>query len=169
MSKSRRLFFALVPDQAIREQIECVQKSLAGSGRAAKPHQFHATLAFLGMQQPEVIPAIQAVAEGLSFKPCRLCMDRIGQFRRAGVLWLGIHEVPGALEAFQNSLVSALLDAGIGYDQKPWEFHITLYRKMRKRPVIMDPVAIEWQVNGFELIESVSVGSGVEYRSIGHW
>jgi len=169
VSRSRRLFFALVPNQAVRGQIETVQKSLAVAGRAAKPYQFHATLAFLGMQKPEVIPAIQAVAEGLSFKPCRLSLDRIGQFRRAGVLWLGVHEVPGALEGFQHSLVSALLDAGIGYDRKPWEFHITLYRKMRKRPVIMDPVVIEWQVNGFELIESVSVGSGVEYHSIGHW
>jgi len=169
VSSRRRLFFALVPGPAVRRQIETVQKSLAVAGRAAQPHQFHATLAFLGLQKPEVIPDIQAVAQGLNFKPCRLRLDRIGQFRRAGVLWLGVYEVPGALEGFQHALVSALLDAGIGYDRKPWELHITLYRKMRKWPVILDPVTIEWQVNGFELIESVSVGSGVEYHSIGHW
>ncbi len=33
----------------------------------------------------------------------------------------------------------------------------------------MDPVAIEWAVTGFDLVESVNVGNGVEYHSIGHW
>ena len=63
----------------------------------------------------------------------------------------------------------ALLEAGIGHDRKDWKFHVTLYRKMRKPSSIMDPVAIEWPLNGFDLIESVSVGNGVEYHSIGHW
>jgi hypothetical protein len=40
---------------------------------------------------------------------------------------------------------------------------------LRMPSSIMDPVAIEWSLNGFELIESISVGNGVEYHSIGHW
>lgn len=169
MSKGRRLFFALVPDQAVGSQIEKLQNSLAVSGRAARPHQFHTTLAFLGMQQQENLPAIQAVASRLIFRQCRLVLDHLGQFRRAGVLWLGVSKIPAELREFQHSLVSALLDADIGHDRKPWEFHVTLYRKMRKTSPIMNPVAIEWTVNGFDLIESVSVGNGVEYHSIGHW
>jgi len=169
VNKGHRLFFAVVPDRAVRRRIGQVQQSLAVSGRAAKPGQFHATLAFLGMQQPDVIPQIRDIASRLTFQPCRIEMDRFGQFRRAGVLWLGASEVPAALRDFQNTLVAALLEAGIGHDRKAWKFHITLYRKMRKPPPIMDPAAIEWSLNGFELIESVSVGNGVEYHSIGHW
>ena len=169
MSKSRRLFFGLVPEPALRHRVEEVQQSLAVSGRPAKPGQFHATLAFLGMQRAEVIPEIQNIATRLSFEPCRIVLDRFGQFRRAGVLWLGASEVPAALLRFQNLLVDQLLEAGIGHDRKAWKFHITLYRKLRKPSPIMNPVAIEWSLNGFDLIESVNVGSGVEYHSIGHW
>jgi 2'-5' RNA ligase len=169
VSKGRRLFFAVVPGLDIRQRLEQVQQGLAVSGRAAKPGQFHATLAFLGMQQPDVIPEIHQIASRLRFQPCRILMDRFGQFGHAGVLWLGASVIPAALLDFQNSLVDALLEAGIGHDRKAWKFHITLYRKMRMPSSIMDPVAIEWRLNGFELIESVSVGNGVEYHSIGHW
>jgi 2'-5' RNA ligase len=169
VNKGRRLFFAVVPDLAIRQQVEQVQKSLAIAGRAARPAQFHATLAFLGMQEPDVIPRIHEIASNLTFEPCRIVMDRFGLFKRAGVLWLGASEIPASLREFQNSLVSELLDAGIGHDRKPWKFHVTLYRKLRKPCSIMHPVAIGWSLNGFELIESVNVGNGVEYHSIGHW
>lgn len=169
MNKGRRLFFALVPDRAVGSRIEQFQNSLVVSGRAARPQQFHATLAFLGMQREESLAVILSAASRLTFKPCRLVLDRAGQFKRAGVLWLGVSEVPAELIDFQRSLVGAMLEAGIGHDLKPWEFHITLYRKMRKPPPIMHPVAIEWTVSGFDLIESVSIGNGVEYHSIGHW
>jgi len=169
VSRGHRLFFGLVPDPAVGRGVEKVQQSLQVSGRAAKPGQFHVTLAFLGMQQAEVIPEIQDIATHLSFDPCRIVLDRFGLFRRAGVLWLGASEIPPALQEFQCALVDGLLEAGIGHDRKAWKFHITLYRKMRKPAPIMDPVAIEWSLNGFDLIESVNVGSGVEYHSIGHW
>ena len=169
MSSGHRLFFALVPDLAVRKGIERIQASLNVAGRAAKPHQFHATLAFLGLQPPELISQIRAIASRLTFEPCSIVLDRFGRFRRAGVLWLGASEIPDPLKRFQHSLVDALLQEGIGYDKKAWNFHVTLYRKMRKPAPIMDPDAIEWSLDGFDLIESVSVRSGVEYHSIGHW
>jgi len=169
VSNTRRLFFALVPDRAVREWIEVAQKGLLVSGRATPPHQFHATLAFLGMQPPENIPAIFEAAAVQKPPVCRVVIDRVGVFRRTGVLWLGASRVPEALARFQSSLVGSLLDREIGYDRKPWEFHVTLYRKLRKPAPIMDSVAIEWAIDGFDLVESVRVGNGVEYHSIGHW
>lgn len=169
MSRGHRLFFALVPGPVVRKDIERIQAGLNVAGRAAKPQQFHATLAFLGLQPPELIPKIHAIASRLAFEPCSIVLDRYGRFRRAGVLWLGASEIPAPLNRFQHSLVDALLEEGIGYDKKAWNFHVTLYRKMRKPAEIMDPDAIEWSLDGFDLIESVSVRSGVEYHSIGHW
>jgi len=169
MSKGHRLFFALVPDDIVRQQVEQVQRSLALPGRAANPMQFHATLSFLGMQPAELIPEIQSIAAGLSFRSCRIVMNRFGQFRRAGVAWLGASEIPQELLEFQEALVSALLAGGIGHDRKAWKFHITLYRKMRKQGPIMAPVEIDWRLNGFDLIESINIGNGVKYNSIGHW
>jgi 2'-5' RNA ligase len=145
------------------------QRSLSLEGRAVPQQNFHVTLAFLGMQEAESIPLISEVASGLQFPRCEVALDKSGTFRKAGVLWLGANEIPEALNRFQHDLVGGLLKAGIGYDRKPWIFHLTLYRKMRKRPVIMHPVNIRWPMDGFSLIESVSVRSGVEYRTIGHW
>jgi 2'-5' RNA ligase len=168
-SITHRLFFALDPDERVRAGVTAFQQRLGECGRVVPPANFHVTLAFLGMQEPEIIPRVRAVASRLSFEPCTVTLDRVGHFRRAGVLWLGADRVPDALRSFQDNLVSALLDEGIGHDRKPWELHLTLYRKMRKPPPIIEPVNIEWALKGFDLFESVSVRRGVEYHSIGHW
>jgi 2'-5' RNA ligase len=168
-AKPHRLFFALNPGERVRAEVHGVQKSLSGKGRAVPPVNFHVTLAFLGMQQPEVIPRVCEIASNLTFRSCAIVLDQLGQFRKAGVIWLGASRVPDALVDFQQTLVDALLEAGIGYDRKPWKCHLTLYRKMRMPPRIMDPIEIKWRLNGFRLIESVSVNNGVEYHSMGHW
>jgi 2'-5' RNA ligase len=169
VSGRHRLFFALVPGERVRSDIQVLQKSIDGCGRAVPPAQFHVTLAFLGMQEPAVIPEVCAIASRLSFEPCQLVLNRPGSFRNGGVLWLGADTIPAPLRKFRHALIDALLDAGIGHDRKTWKFHVTLYRRLRKRPSIMDSVAIEWALNSFSLIESVSVRSGVEYHSLGRW
>jgi 2'-5' RNA ligase len=166
---THRLFFALDPDDGVRRAVSRVQQDLDLDARRVPPANFHVTLAFLGMQRSEAISQVREVAAQLTFPSCRVTLDRVGWFRRAGVLWLGATHIPDPLRAFQRDLVGALLDAGIGYDRKPWELHLTLYRKLRKASPIMPAVDIEWTLEGFDLFESVSVKRGVEYHSIGHW
>jgi 2'-5' RNA ligase len=96
-------------------------------------------------------------------------LDQVGQFGRGRVLWLGAGSLPVPLLEFQQSLVQALTAAGIGHDPKPWKFHLTLYRRLRNPPPTLGPVAIEWALSGFELIESVGSKNGVEYHSIARW
>ena len=167
--RKHRLFFALEPGDGVRNAVGHLQNSLGLEARAVPKANFHVTLAFLGMQHAEVIPVVSDVASRLEFSPCEVTLDCLGRFKRAGVMWLGASEVPDALCQFQQDLVDSLLEAGVGYDRKPWKFHLTLYRKMRKPPPTMDPVAIRWRLNGFSLVESVSVRNGVEYHTIGHW
>ena len=169
VGQRHRLFFALVPDDAVRRQVLGVQHHLAGYGRAVAPPNLHVTLAFLGMQDAAVIPEVCDIAARLAFAPCRVTLDRLGQFGRGRVLWLGVESIPASLLEFQHSLVNALTAAGIGHDAKPWKFHLTLYRRLRKPLPTLGPVAIEWTLTGFELIESVGSKNGVEYHSIGQW
>jgi len=172
--RKHRLFFALVPDAGVRRQVSALQgvlvaDSWVGNGRAVSPPNLHVTLAFLGMQDAAVIPEVSGIAACLPFEPCRVVLDRVGQFGRGSVLWLGAASIPPPLRAFQELLVQALIEAGIGHDPKPWKFHLTLYRRLRKPPPTLPAVAIEWELNGFELIESVGSRKGVEYHSIGRW
>lgn len=169
MNSRRRLFFALEPNDAVRDEIYSVQQASKANGRAVTPNQFHATLAFLGMQPADVIPALQRLSSELTLEPCSICLDHLGQFRRAGVLWLGSTNLPPALEAFHLSLLTGLEGAGIDRDRKPWQFHITLYRRLRMSPDIMSLTPVIWPLDGFSLIESVGVKNGVEYHRHGHW
>lgn len=165
----KRLFFALNPGSAVRKAVAAVQRDCGVEGRAVPPANFHVTLAFLGMQEAEVLPRVLEVAAGLEFPRCELVLDQLGRFSRAGVLWLGASEVPPALASFQHALVGALLDADIGHDRKPWKPHLTLYRKLRTPPPTMRSVAIRWRLEGFSLVESVSVNRGVVYHDIASW
>lgn len=169
MSRRRRLFFALEPGDRVRQQILSIQESLAAGGRPVTPIQYHVTLAFLGMQPPELIPVLQSLASGLVLKPSEVALDRIGSFRRAGVLWLGTQEVPKELEEFREALIDGIEQAGIDRDRKAWEFHLTLYRRLRKPTPIICPEIVKWTLDGFSLVESVSVTGGVEYHRHGHW
>ena len=169
MNRRHRLFFALEPDDRVRDQVHAIQRRFDGDGRAVKPEQFHVTLAFLGMQPSMVIPELCGIASTLSFEPCSVRLDQLGSFRRSGVLWLGASFVPGVLQDFQQSLIEAIEQTGIDRDRKEWKFHLTLYRRLRNPPRIMDTVAVDWPLDGFSLIESVSVNNGVEYHRQGHW
>lgn len=167
--KRHRLFFALVPDDAVRREVVHIQRSLAGNGRPVAAPNLHVTLAFLGMQEAAVIPKTCAIASRLTFEPCRVVLDHLGQFGRGSVLWLGADSIPDPLRDFQRALVDTLTAEGIGHDPKPWKFHLTLYRRLRKPPPKLEPIAIEWVLGGFELIESVGSKTGVEYHTLGRW
>jgi 2'-5' RNA ligase len=169
MAKRHRLFFALEPDEKVRREIHAVQKKLDCNGRKVPENQFHITLAFLGMQPAEMIPEVSAIASRVPFSPCALVLDRFGIFRRAGVLWIGTTIIPAALQNFHQALLDELERADIGYDRKAWEPHLTLYRRLRNRPVIMDTVPVTWQLNQFSLVESINVKSGIEYCRQGCW
>ena len=98
-----------------------------------------------------------------------MVLDQLGSFRRTGVLWLGASTIPAALQDFHQSLIEAIESSGIDRDRKQWKLHLTLYRRLRKPPPIMEIVPVTWPLDGFSLIESVSVKSGVEYHRQGHW
>ncbi len=169
MTKKHRLFFALEPDQKVRREINAVQKTLACSGRMIPTERIHVTLAFLGQQAPEMIPQLCEIVSRLNFEPCTLVLDRLGTFRRVSVLWLGATVIPASLRDFHQALLSELEKAGIGFDRKAWKPHLTLYRRLRNKPGIMQFEAVNWRLNQFSLIESINVTGGVEYCRHGHW
>jgi len=169
MSGSHRVFFALVPPLAVRDRVRDLQLTLGGGGRAVKPDNFHVTLAFMGSQPSAAISVLLEAASCLEFERCTVQLDTVGSFGRSGVGWLGSDAIPGSLTRFQASLAASLHEAGIPFDRKPWHFHLTLYRRLRKLPPIMQTIAIEWRLEGFSLMESIRAEKGVEYHPLGHW
>jgi len=169
----QRLFFALMPDVQTLKRIKGIQQELkirhGIEGRAVRSEQFHVTLAFLGSQPTSRLQTLLDLGAGLEMPVCRVLLDRLGIFPRAGVMWLGTATPPQELSAFQSELVGALDRVDIPFDRKPWKFHVTLYRDLRTPSVRIEPEAVSWDLKSFSLVESISTNGGVEYRQLGRW
>ena len=85
----------------------------------------HLTLAFIGEVKDNT--AVKEALGTVTFKPFRLSLSEMGTF--GDLLWAGIKGNQGLSAAVKD--VRAALDAsGIGFDQKKFNPHITLIRKM---------------------------------------
>jgi 2'-5' RNA ligase len=91
-----RLFFAIWPDQAVREQIIAATKSAvdAASGRPIPPENYHITLAFLGSVSAPYLAAVRRAGRVLGFPTFTLTLARTGYWPRSRIAWLGHAGVP---------------------------------------------------------------------------
>jgi 2'-5' RNA ligase len=93
----------------------------------------HLTLAFLGPVEPDSIDEITGHVGSVATRhhPTTPTTGRLGAFARPGstrVLWYGVHDPDGALEALATDL-----DATLGLGQmEPYRPHITLGRARRR-------------------------------------
>lgn len=171
MSKSRRLFFALWPDDDIRHQLdEIARQYRPEKSRAIPVVNLHATLIFLGPQAEELLPDIQSAASSVTGQPFVLESQQIQVWRRPRVMCLCPDRVPNELMALHHQLQQALNDIGVETEDRQYRPHVTLARKVN-HPVDPDRLAAphSWSVDGFSLIESVSSAKGVRYRELSSW
>jgi len=169
-AESQRLFFALWPDNKTRNAIAAVAKHVSGyhQGRAVNTDNLHLTLAFLGNIDEAQRDCVEAVAESISMTAFSLCLEHLGVFQRAKVLWLGIKEQPDALMQLAESLAVGARACGIQLDDKGFTPHVSLMRKIiQLHEVEVEP--IHWNINQFCLVQSISHVEGVEYRVVKKW
>ncbi len=163
---TRRLFFALWPDEGIRAGIVARRDLLRRVSRRRVPdHNLHLTLLFLGNQPADRVGAIAAVANDVAVASCTLRLDRIGWFPRARVAWLG-GDAPAALNELVDDLKSAMTALDLTFDDRPFRPHVTLFRQVRQRPPRPDFEPLDWPVSGFSLVESIS---GRPYQVLRTW
>jgi len=169
-TKSQRLFFALWPDNKVRKAISAVGKRAAQQhqGRLVATDNLHLTLSFLGNVSNSQRDCIGRLAESISITPFSLCLEHLGVFPRARVLWLGIKEQPNPLKQLAARLDKGARDCGIQLADQGFTPHVTLMRKVNQlHEFEVEP--IHWDVNQFCLVQSVSHPQGVEYRVLKIW
>ena len=91
------MFFALWPDEAVRQRLSDLQSRLAVNARALPPELFHITLAFLGDVHPGRIGELEVIANTADFEAVQIDLDRLGYFDKARVGWVGPTRTPGPL------------------------------------------------------------------------
>ena len=123
-----RLFVAIQLSDEMKSSITQTMHALkkAGvKGNYVPSQNLHLTLAFIG--ETREAAAIQEALQTISFKPFRLSLSEMGTF--GDLLWVGMKGNQG-LSGVAREVRSALDAAGISYDKKKFNPHITIIRKM---------------------------------------
>jgi RNA 2',3'-cyclic 3'-phosphodiesterase len=162
IAATRKLFYALWPNDAQRAALAALQAGV--QGRLIPRAKLHITLAFLGQQPADSVPALLAILAELALPPLRLEIDCYGYFARPRIAWAGMTQVPTPLIELQENLVRRLEAAGISAaTHGSFKPHVTLARESREAPTASFAPVI-WQVDRAALVESLPGG---EYIVIG--
>lgn len=165
----RRLFFALLPDAGVREQLLQLQKDLnQAGGRPVPAENLHLTLLFLGNVEADKIDAVRDIAAGVAGSKFDLVLDTVGGFRQNNVriLWTGPSELPPELGALHQSLRRQVREIGLRVKKEAYRPHVTLMRKANLRKGLPDKpgLGIRWTASHFALVASELLPSGARYK-----
>ncbi len=165
-----RLFFALWPDDDTRSQIHSVTESLPSDiGRITPLENIHITLVFMGTVDPQAIVQLEKEVSRIRGQVFQLCLDEIGHWRKPQILWLTSSTVPKELQELVMQLNNIAADCGIKLEGRPYQPHLTLMRKVKKPIPRLEFQAIDWKVDKFVLVESVTHPEGVSYSLCKTW
>jgi 2'-5' RNA ligase len=168
---SRRLFFALWPDDAEQRALAAAFGTVAAAagGRAEPVASLHLTLEFLGPVAETDLPALVALGAALALPDEAVVLDRLDWWRRAAVL-VAVPSAPAAgLLAAQADLRQALKGRGFRVDSRPFRPHVTLARRVAAPPPAARPAAVAWAIGELALVESVAAPTGSRYTPLARW
>ncbi|HEC84726.1 MAG: RNA 2',3'-cyclic phosphodiesterase [Candidatus Parabeggiatoa sp. nov. 2] len=170
-NSTERLFFALWPDDNVRQAInELSQPVLSDmSGKIVPPENWHITLAFLGEIDRQVKQCVQQVATTVQASRFSLSLDKLDYWAKPRILWLGASETPEALQGLVATLSSGLQDCGYRPDTRPFQAHFTLMRKAARTKTLPPVTPLAWAVEDFCLVRSILDFKGARYEVIERW
>ena len=185
---TRRLFFALWPDEQQRDALHSATRKSVRScgGRPVPVPSLHVTLAFLGGVPEGRVPELDRIARRVADafpaagQPLLVSFDRLGYWARPQILCaLGTGELEAAqavgepLEAdaagapaLSATLKSETAAAGFSPDLKPFRAHVTVARKVAHAPSELALQPVLWRCDAFALIESRTDAAGPIYSVI---
>jgi len=167
---TRRLFFALWPDDGVRTLLEDQARAVrAGTdGRAVAEANLHITLAFLGTVPVDLIPDVRAASACIGSGPFTLEIDHVGWWKKTGILWLAPSAPAAGLNRLVKSLWIRLRPLGFKADFHKFRPHVTIARKCgRASSVGIRPIT--WPVGKIALLESETHPKGARYTLLGQW
>jgi 2'-5' RNA ligase len=166
--ETKRLFFALWPDDRQRDQLREVINAVAKTveGHAVDRRNWHITLAWIGDYPEERIPQLLKRVDAIDFEPFRLSFDRLEFWARPRVASLTAATVPEELHRLVTALENVLQDEGVVKETRTYRPHITVARNARTFTTerLAQRTSIEW--SSFELVESVPGRDSALYRPL---
>lgn len=166
-----RLFFAFWPDEGVRAHLAHWSRELHAvcGGRPTLPQNLHVTLAFLGSVEDARVAEVERAAGEIAPRAATLVLDKPGYWKHNRIAWAGATVVPAGLQALVAELRSALERSQIGFDKKGFVSHVTLLRDAREPQAMPELAPIEWRLDGFALVQSVTLPRGSRYEIRKSW
>ncbi len=165
---SKRIFFALWPDNRQRDRLRDVLNSVAKTveGKPVDRRNWHITLAFIGDFPESQIATLQERAAQIEIEPFRLGFDRLDYWARPKVACLIAPTIPAELQALVTSLNEMLLDFGVTTKDRTYRPHITVVQNARSFTTerLAQRAISEW--SSIELVESISGPGGITYSPL---
>lgn len=165
---SKRLFFALWPDDRQRDRLRDFISPVAKlvEGRMIDRRNWHITLAYIGEFPEQRIEELHEVRKSVAVEPFRLRFDRLEFWARPKIAALVAPTVPQELEGLVETLKGRIFAAGIEPEERTYRPHVTVVRNARQFETqrLAQSADIEW--SSFELVESVSGPGGPTYHPL---
>ncbi|MFT3737068.1 MAG: RNA 2',3'-cyclic phosphodiesterase [Rhodocyclaceae bacterium] len=158
----QRLFFALWPPEPLADALH--QATYAMQGRVMNRAGLHVTLAFIGPQLTERVPALCEVAERCALPRTTLHFNRLQHWSKQLVVAV-VDETPAALQDFVLHLHAELRAMNIRVEPRSWTPHITLLRKAPEQ-VLPEIAPAPWTLDVWHLVASDGRGG---YRVLTSW
>jgi len=154
----------------LQEDIDRRAHKLIGKRAKRVPaHNLHITLAFLGSVPREQRECYEQAAAGIQIQSFTLSLEHIGHWPLPRILWLGASQQPEALLMLVHNLSAALSACGFTPEIRPYHAHLTLARKVDRPLPVRSIKPIDWEVDSFALIESVTAPEGPRYQVLERW
>lgn len=171
---NKRLFVALWPDDAARQQVHELRHSMKydfglGSVTPVDENNSHITLHFLGSVSEKDSDMLMHALDGVAGNVFDVELDRLGYFSKPKILWLGCSHPPDELIELYKHTQQAIKKCMPGYRSKKYVPHVTLFRKVMSFPDKGHIETIPWHVDSFVLVESKTYPEGVQYRVLQQW
>ena len=170
--RTRRLFFALWPDEGTRARIvgRTADYVRSAGGRPTARENLHVTVAFLGRIAESGLEGVSEAAGRVTGQPFELALARVDHWKRSRILSLRPIETPAVLVALVADLWQALSACAFERETRPFRAHITLARDARApRGLAPEIEPLVWRVHELSLIESVTAPEGARYERLRSW
>lgn len=170
-SSTKRLFFALWPDEDVVQKIKqhALKQFLDCQGKILHKHNWHITLAYFGASDAITQSCLEEQAKIIKSQPFELKLSKCGFWSRPKVAWLAPDEVPEVLKQLTHDLQHAIIPCGFKPETRDYQPHITLVRKAKCNPAISEIRPIHMKVSKFCLVESKTYPEGAEYKVLKSW
>jgi 2'-5' RNA ligase len=164
---TRKVFFALWPEEKVRQQIvntfACSAKNKIVAG-VMHADNLHITLHFIGHVSQQKMACMDKLAQTVKAHKFALTLNHYDYFYRPKVLWMGLQTTPAALTLLHRQVGEALTKCDYQTELRPYAPHLTLLRKFPQPSELVTFEPINWLVKDFVLLESVPIVAGVRYK-----